>query len=491
MPKEQLSPEKSLIVDDNPVNIRVLTETLEPHGYEISAASNADQTLKLAARILPDLILLDVIMPGRDGFAVCQALKANELTREIPVLFVTAKLETEAILRGFKAGAVDYIAKPFQAEEIVARAKTHLKLSRLTREIKERNRQLETEIERRRVAENDRQTACERLSSLSAHEAKRWGLASFVGESPLIRTILADVKRLHLFSNTNVLVTGESGTGKELVARAIHHGSARAEAPFVPVNCVAIPTELAESAFFGHLRGSFTGATSDRKGYFELADGGTLFLDEIGDMPLNLQAKLLRVLEDGEITPVGAPKSKRVDVRIVAATNADLSGKIALGEFRQDLFFRLARYTVETPPLRQHPKDIPLLANHFLTLFATEMGLTPPAWTPEAVALLESYFFPGNVRELKNIIERALIESAGKPIQPAHIRLQPLTGRGGPLSSPAQASSSTLAPLPFNLEAAEQELIQRAIQETQGNIAEAARLLGVNRSRIYRRMPLK
>jgi DNA-binding NtrC family response regulator len=483
-----LNPEKILIVDDNPANIRVLTETLEPLGYEIFAASNADQTLRLAAKVLPDLILLDVIMPGRDGFSVCQVLKANEVTREIPVLFVTAKLETESILRGFRAGAVDYIAKPFQAEEVVARAKTHLKLSRLTREVKERNQQLETEIERRRVAEDARQTAHDRLSTLSAQEAQRWGLESFVGQSPLIRKILSDIKRLHQFSNTNVLITGESGTGKELVARAIHHGSARAAEPFIPVNCVAIPTELAESAFFGHLRGSFTGATSDRKGYFDLADGGTLFLDEIGDMPMVLQAKLLRVLEDGEITPVGAQKSKRVNVRVVAATNADLSAKIAAGGFRQDLFFRLARYTVETPPLREHPKDIALMANHFLALFAMEMGMTPPLWTPEALALLEDYAFPGNVRELKNIMERTLIECGGKPIQPAHIRLQPIPTRNSPAPLPVREPGQTpLATLPFNLEAAEQELIQRAIHETKGNIAEAARLLGVNRSRIYRR----
>ncbi len=243
-------------------------------------------------------------MPGRDGFSVCQALKVT--TSRARFRFVRhGELETEFILRGFRSGAVDYIAKPFQAEEIVARTKTHLKLSRLARELKERNRELETEIERRRIAEDDRRTAHERLSTLSAQEARRWGLESFVGSSPLMRKILGDIKRLHPFSNTNVLVTGESGTGKELVARAIHHGSARAAEPFIPVNCVAIPTELAESAFFGHLRGSFTGATSDRKGYFELADGGTLFLDEIGDMPLTLQAKLLRVLEDGEITTGG------------------------------------------------------------------------------------------------------------------------------------------------------------------------------------------
>ncbi len=405
------------------------------------------------------------------------------------MLFVTAKQETESILRGFRAGGVDYIGKPFQAEEVVVRVKTHLRLHRLTREIRERNRQLESEIARRQAAEDDGRRANERLSSMSEQEARRWGVEGLVGSSPLIRKILAEIKRLHPFSNTNVLITGESGTGKELVARAIHHGSARAAAPFIPVNCVAIPAELAESAFFGHMRGSFTGATSDRKGYFDLADGGTLFLDEIGDMPAALQAKLLRVLEDGEITPVGAAKPKRINVRVVAATNVNLPEKIASGAFRQDLYFRLGRYTVETPPLRRHPQDIPLLADHFLRFFAAEMGLTPPLLTPEAQALLQGYSFPGNVRELKNIIERALIESAGKPIQPAHIRLQPALVRSE--NSPAaalHARQTTAAPLPFNLEEAEQELIQRAIQETKGNIAEAARLLGVNRSRIYRRM---
>jgi len=481
-----MTPAKILIADDNPANIRVLTETLEPHGYELFAASNAEQTLRLAAKVLPDLILLDVVMPGRDGFSTCQALKASEDTREIPVLFVTAKQETESILRGFKVGALDYISKPFQAEEVVARVKTHLKLNQLTRDVKERNRLLEAEIARRQIVEEERRSATERLSTLSAREEERWGLKGFVGRSPLIRKILAEIERLHQFSNTNVLVTGESGTGKELVARAIHYGSARAQAPFIPVNCVAIPAELVESAFFGHLKGSFTGAAADRKGFFELADGGTLFLDEIGDMPPHLQAKLLRVLEDGVVTAVGATKSKRVDVRVVAATNADLAAKIASGNFRQDLYFRLARYTVETPPLREHRKDIPLLAEHFLTLFATEMGLTPPAWTPEALALLEDYAFPGNVRELKNIIERTLIECGGLPIRPEHVRLQSSLSPAKPISKPEPAPV-TVDQLPFNLEAAEQELIQRAIRETNGNIAEAARLLGVNRSRIYRR----
>ena len=404
-------------------------------------------------------------------------------TRAIPVLFVTAKDETECLLRGFRCGAVDYIPKPFQAEEVLVRVETHLKIARLTGELRDRNRELEAEIGRRQEAEAARRTATERLVTLSEHDMKRWGISGFVGRSRVLRKILSDIGRLHQFSGTNVLITGESGTGKELVARAIHCSSPRSQGPFIPVNCVAIPGELAESTLFGHLRGSFTGATSDRKGWFELADGGTLFLDEIGDMAPALQAKLLRVLDDGEIVPVGASQAKRVDVRVVAATNADLDERIATGDFRQDLYFRLARYLVEMPPLRDRLEDIGLLADHFLALFAAEMGVARPALTPRALELLESHTFPGNVRELKNMIERALIESGGAPIEPVHLRL---IGRAlRPVPCGIHAPQPTH--LPLNLEAAEQTLIQRALQETAGNVVEAARLLGVNRSRIYRR----
>ncbi|HZI33935.1 MAG TPA: sigma-54 dependent transcriptional regulator, partial [Candidatus Binatia bacterium] len=282
-------------------------------------------------------------------------------------------------------------------------------------------------------------------------------------------------------------ITGESGTGKELVARAVHFDSTRAKAPFVPVNCVAIPAELAESILFGHVKGSFTGATVDRKGCFELADGGTLFLDEIGDMPATLQVKLLRVLEDGCVMPVGAAEPKQVDVRVIAATNADLAARIAAGTFRQDLFFRLARYTVTTPPLRERLDDVPPLAAHFLKVFSTEMGRPSPGLSRAAAASLQGYHFPGNIRELKNIIERALISSGGETILPEHLHL-------------LQSASTTSLPdnhntkkhladnLPLNLAEAEDVLIQRALDETGGNIAEAARLLGVHRTRIYRKL---
>ena len=212
-------------------------------------------------------------------------------------------------------------------------------------------------------------------------------------------------------------MTGESGTGKELVARALHFGSSRAKGPFIPVNCVAIPEELAESMLFGHVRGAFTGATMDRKGYFELAHGGTLFLDEIGDMPVTLQAKLLRVLEDGCVTPLGSSRERKVDVRVVAATNANFAAQIDAGAFRQDLYFRLAQYVVLVPPLRDRREDIPLLAHHFLRLFAGEMGMPTPAMDAESLRLLAAHPFPGNVRELKNVIERALIESGGLHVQ--------------------------------------------------------------------------
>lgn len=472
--------EKILIIDDTPANIDLLTKALEPRGHEILAASGGEAGLKIAAKALPDLILLDVMMPGRDGFAICRELKAEDVTRDIPVLFITAKHETASVLNGFRVGGMDYILKPFQAEEVVSRVETHLKLSRLTRELLAKNAELEIEIERREKSDA-------RVATFSTREAQRWGLAGFIGQSRMMRKILEDIEKLHHFAKTSVLILGESGTGKELVARAIHHGSPRAAGPFIPVNCVAIPGELAESMFFGHMRGAFTGATADRKGWFELADGGTLFLDEIGDMPAALQAKLLRVLEDGEITPVGAQQPKRVDVRVITATNADLSAKIGAGEFRQDLYFRLARYVVETPPLRDRPEDIPLLAAHFLAMFASEMGLTPPALLPEALALLTAHSFPGNVRELKNVIERALIASGGKPIRRDHLQLFGTAAAAPPRETPAAKAHTQN--LPLNLDDAEQALIQRALEQTGGNVAEAARLLGVNRSRIYRRFP--
>lgn len=246
---------------------------------------------------------------------------------------------------------------------------------------------------------------------------------TFIGQSQKIANIIEQIRRLQKVDKTSVMILGECGTGKELVAGAIHFGGVRANGPFIVVNCSAIPAELAESLFFGHIRGAFTGASSNRKGYFELAQGGTLFLDEIGELPILLQAKLLRALENKTIIPVGGERSKSIDVRVIAATNADLLAKIQAGTFRPDLYFRLAGYTITVPPLRERQSDIAPLAEHFLGGFATEMGYSKTKLSQSVLTALESYHFPGNVRELKNIIEQALISSHGGPIEPHHLRL--------------------------------------------------------------------
>ena len=388
---------------------------------------------------------------------------------------------------------MDYVTKPFYEEEVLARVKTHLRISQLTKELLvtntelasanqelvEKNQALEQEIAQRKAVTNQRNHLSSRLDRISRHEAERWGLNTIVGKSRTIRQIFQKINQLQIAGTTSVLITGESGTGKELVARAIHFESPRARGPFVPVNCSAIPGELAESVLFGHVRGAFTGAMQDREGEFILADGGTLFLDEVGDMPLELQAKLLRVLEDSVVTPIGSTQGKQVDVRIVAATNTDLQQKIDARAFREDLYFRLARFRVEVPPLRARVEDIPILAEHFLKLFATEMVLATPSLSDAALEALMSYHFPGNVRELKNIIEEAIIESGGLDFQPKHLHFFHHT-------APAEKEPSL--EIPLNFEQAEIFLIKRALERTNGNVSEAAKLLGTNRMRIYRKL---
>ena len=436
-----------LIVDDVLANRNLLRQTLEPHAYEVLLAPDGETALKAAERARPDLILLDVVMPGLDGYETCRRLQAAESTRAIPVIFITAKDETPSIVEGFRAGGVDYIAKPFQAEEVLARVRTHLRIHRLTQELRRKNEELQAEMDKRRAAEQSEARAREEVSALAAREAERWGVSGFVGKSAGFGRMIQTLQRAQEFGATSVLITGESGTGKELVARALHFGSPRAKGPFVAVNCSAIPSTLAESTFFGHLRGAFTGADKDRKGCFEQAHGGTLFLDEVGDMPLELQAKLLRVLEDGLITPVGATQSRKVEVRVVAATNAELLSEIEAGQFRRDLFFRLARFTIEVPPLRERREDIPLLAGHFLGQFATEMGMAIPTLSAAAVSELERYDFPGNIRELKNLVERALIESGGGSIGPEHLRfVASRPGSAGRVEPGVSAAASNGAP---------------------------------------------
>lgn len=602
---------KVLIVDDNSANLNILWDTLEPEGYEVLAADNGEAALRIATSELPDIILLDVVMPGMDGYEVCRRLKQDEAARNIPVLFVTIKEESEGVIKGFQVGGVDYITKPFEKTELLVRVENHLEISRLTQEVLQKNHQLarknielhqemalreqaedELKAERelrklrefteiifnnindsisvvdattfkilevnqafinrsklkakdiigkychdinhfdvkcddtcpigetlrtgrhssaehihydkdgrkiyvevavypitndtgeidkvihiarditvRKQVEEALQKADEQLSMISQQEASRWGIAAFVGKSKTIRKILGEVRQLQTTKTTSVLITGESGTGKELIARAIHFGSDRAEGRFIPVNCSAIPAELAESTLFGHVRGAFTGAKENRKGCFELADGGTLFLDEIGDMPSQLQPKLLRVLDDGCFVPIGGAQEKHVDVRIIAATNQNLPKKIAQGLFREDLYFRLEGFCVTVPPLRERKEDIPLLTAHFLKMFATDMGIEQASISPEGLSVLEAHYFPGNVRELKNIIEGALIKSGGSVIQPEHLHFIDLND-----SFPAQTrklpldESQPVEQPSQSLEQLEALVIQRAQQRRAENV---------------------
>ena len=483
---------KVLLVDDQPANLDVLCDLLEARGCSILLAPSGGIALKTATRALPDVVLLDIMMPEIDGYETCRRLKRNPVTAGIPVIFITARDMKEDIVAGFDAGGVDYITKPFQEEEVIARVETHVRMNRLadelaTRndELRRKNTELEEEVERRQQLKGQ-------LSVLSQREAEHWGLEGFVGHSPLIKEIFQHIRLMQDNPLTSVLISGESGTGKELVARAIHFGGARRDAPFVPVNCAAMPGDLAESMLFGHVRGAFTGANTDRVGFFETAHGGTLFLDEIGDMPVALQGKLLRVLEDGQVWRVGASEGRQVDVRLLAASNVDLQARIQDGQFRQDLYFRLARFTVVAPPLRERTEDIPLLAQHFLQLFAEEMGCERPALTAPATARLRDYAFPGNVRELKNVIERALIECGGGDIEPRHLHL--LSGSGTAIAG-GSADGAGGEEFPMDLdraaELAQILVLERAMATCRGNVSEVARLLGTSRNKIYRVMELR
>ena len=486
-----------LIVDDAATNVRLLRAALETDNYTILDARDGETALSIAATALPDIVLLDVMMPGMDGYEVCRRLKADELTAHIPVVFITSLDNITDIVEGFRAGGVDYVIKPFGREEVLARIKTHLKVSHLTQALLKANEELTDQIEKRALAEearkqaeSAREKADERLSLVSEQEAKLWGIGSFVGESESMKNVLGVVRRLHeTGATTNVMITGESGTGKELIARAIHFGGPKAKSPFVAINCSAVPRDLAESLFFGHIKGAFTGADTTREGYFKVASGGTLFLDEIGEMPLDLQPKLLRVLEDGVITPMGSTTEKRVDVRVVAATNVDLEAKVADGNFRRDLYYRLAVFPIAMPALRERPEDIPLLADHFLTMLSDEMGIQRPELSGNALATLTAYAFPGNVRELKNIIEHALIVSRGSVIEADHLLLS-ATDSSAPKPEPAECVGGEAQTLevPVDLAQAEAALIDFALKHSGHNIANAAQMVGTSRPKIYRHL---
>ncbi len=364
------APEDILVVDDTPANLRLLTDLLTKHGYRVRPASDGALALKSVAAKNPDLILLDVSMPDMDGYEVCRRLKADEKSSRIPVIFISAFGDTHQKVTGFEAGGVDYITKPFEAEEVLARVRTHLQLRRA----------------------EELQRAYEEIAALKAQlelrndylqeavvEAKAFG--DLVGQSAALRHIVSQID-LVAPTEASVLILGETGTGKELVAHEIHRRSQRKDGPLVRVNCASIPRELFESEFFGHVRGSFTGAVKDRAGRFETAEGGTIFLDEVGEIPLDVQNKLLRVLQEKRYERVGDDRTRRANVRIIAATNRDLKQAVAAGKFREDLYYRLNVFPINVPPLRERLDDIPSLAKHFVDLSTRDLKCAKPRLHP-------------------------------------------------------------------------------------------------------------
>ncbi len=361
------------------------------------------------------------------------------------------------------------------------------KVKERTMELEKRNRELSSEILRRREAEEGLRRAGNKLSVLSESEARHWGGIGLVGRSARFGEVLAEMRQVQQFPHTNVLLTGESGTGKELIARAIHLGSPNATEPFVPVNCSALNSEDAEGLLFGADQDS----PHPKRGYFDLASGGTLFLDEIGDMPLILQSKLLRVLEDGYVLPAGATEGRRIALRVIVSTNADLPSKVAKGAFRQDLYYRLMQFHIRVPSLRERLEDVPLLARHFVEHFARELNRPEPSIRPDALRKLTAHPYRGNIRELKNTIERAIIYAGEGELRAEHIIFAPQAALGlepeASRTSDEKLIAETFAHFPYNLAEAEDRLIERALLAASGNVSEAARLLGVNRARIYRR----
>ena len=480
-----MGPERILLVDDVPENLSVLTNALEPRGYEILAVSNAFDALKVAEKANPSLILLDVMMPGMDGLEACRHLKAMPAFAETPVIFITARAEMQAVVEGFGAGAVDYIVKPFQMDEVLSRVATHLRIGRLTKELRTRNRELSEEIDRRQRAEKDLREAGHKLEAFSDLEASRGNIGGLIGNSRTMRKTLEEIQRLNHFANTSVLILGESGTGKELIAGALHSLSRRAGGNYVRINCAAIPEMLLESELFGHEKGAFTGALRQKHGRVEEADNGTIFLDEIGDMSRPLQAKLLRFLEDGTFTRVGGNQELRVDVRLIAATNRDIIDAIRGNHFREDLFHRLNVVQFRPPGLRERGTDILLLAEHFLRSFSLSMNRPIKGMSKLAQQQLLAHHWPGNVRELRNVIERAVILETSEEIQAPSLpdfQLETRLRKGD--TSPAAGGRS----LDDLMSHYERELITSMLEQNHFSLTKTADQLKLSRHALRYRM---
>ena len=438
-----------LLVDDDPSTLASLSRAFRLAGHEATVCDNASRALDLIRNEAFDLILSDVVMPGKNGIEFLEDLKKAGV--KIPVVLVSGEANIEMAVRATKLGAMDFLEKPLSTDKLLVTLENALRFSRL----QEENRQL-----------RDR---------LGKHE--------LVGSSPAMTKLLAQIDRVAA-SETRVCILGETGTGKELVARAIHEKSARHENPFVTLNCAAVPAELIESELFGHEKGAFTGAAAKHLGKFEQADGGTLFLDEIGDMPVAMQAKLLRVLEEGEVERVGGDKPIRVNVRVVVATHRNLEDLVKKNTFRRDLFHRIYVFPLLLPPLRERLEDFPVLIEHFARQVAAQNGWKEKIFAKDAIDELRRYAWPGNIRELRNVVERLVLLAGEQPVAAADVRLVLPSSHGTSSSGDAVPGSGTLAE---RTEQFEREVLLAEIHRQNFHMTNVARAMGLERSHLYKK----
>lgn len=440
-----------LIVDDEANTLATLSRAFRLAGHEATVCDHPEKALELAKALKFDLILSDVVMPGKGGLALLEELKAQGVTA--PVVMMSGQADIEMAVRATRLGALDFLEKPISTEKLLLTVENALKLQRLESE----NRQLK----------------------------QRLGKHELVWQGAAMQRVMAQVERVAA-SESRVCILGETGTGKELVARTIHERSSRAGGPFVTLNCAAVPAELIESELFGHEKGSFTGAAGRHIGRFEQAGHGTIFLDEIGDMPLPMQAKLLRVLEEGEVERIGGEKPMNIDVRVVVATHRDLEARVREDKFRPDLFHRIYVFPLLLPPLRERPEDIPLLVEHFARQVSAQNGWKAVPFSGEALAALQSHSWPGNVRELRNMVERLMLLATEGQVNLATVESAlPRGGNGGIKASTAFASST--GPLADRVDAFEREVILAELKRSHSNVSMAAKALGLERSHLYKK----
>jgi two-component system, NtrC family, nitrogen regulation response regulator NtrX len=438
-----------LIVDDEANTLASLSRAFRLAGHEATVCDNAAKALELAKSQHFDLILSDVVMPGRDGLALLEELKAQGVSA--PVVMMSGQAHIEMAVRATRLGALDFLEKPISTDKLLLAVENVLKLQRLESE----NRQLR----------------------------QRLGKHQIVWQGEAMRRVMAQLERVAA-SETRVCILGETGTGKELVARTIHDRSSRAGGPFITLNCAAVPAELIESELFGHEKGSFTGAAGRHIGKFEQADGGTIFLDEIGDMPLAMQAKLLRVLEEGEIERIGGDKPIAVDVRVLVATHRDLEARVREEKFRQDLFHRIFVFPLVLPPLRERSEDIPALVEHFAAQVCAQNGWKDVPFSAEAMEALRAHPWPGNVRELRNMVERLMLLAIDGQVDLATLQLAlPRTVAGANLVAPALSGG----PLAERVQSFEREVILAELRRSHHNVSLAAKALGLERSHLYKK----